>query len=123
MQMLKELKCGEEAEYEDNPALVAMVARLGTVYMLVEKKPAKHIKYFWYNVEYLDCDAKGAPRFSMSSPWYSMATKCFTWKGAVDYMRNIGAVRDLGAVIYMYDTMDDVTQLEADTRRRQFDKS
>jgi len=91
--MLKELKCGEEVDYENYPSLVAMVASLGAVYMLAKKVPKK---YFWYTVEYLHCNVK-------ASPWYSMSTKCFTWKGAVDHMRNIGAV------IYMYNTRDDVT--------------
>ena len=96
--MLKELEHGKEWDYESYPALVAMIAPLGAVYVLVKKEPAKYRlnrtpvvlapKYFWVNVE----DSHISPR-------------CFTWKEAVDTMREVGAV------IYMYSTMDDVAHV------------
>ena len=83
--MLKELEHGKEWDYEHYPALVAMIAPLGAVYMLVKKAPAK---YCWFNVE----ESR-------------VATGYFTWRGAIDHMWN------LDAVIYMYDTMDDVAHV------------
>ena len=83
--MLEELGRKEETDYESYPALVAMYAPLEAVYVLVKRAPAK---YFWVNVED-----------------FHIATKYFTWKEAVAHMRKVGAV------IYMYDTMDDVAHV------------
>jgi len=83
--MLKELEHGKEWDYECYPALVAMIAPLGAVYVLVKAEPAK---YCWFNVE----ESR-------------VATGYFMWEGAIDHMWN------LDAVIYMYSTMDDVARV------------
>ena len=92
--MLEELGCEEEAAYESYPTLVYTITKLGAVYILVKKAPAK---YFWYNVdEYLCYNGEDSP----------VSTKYFiTWKEAVDHMREVGAV------IYMYNTMDDIAHV------------
>ena len=95
--MLKELEHGKEwdyedyEDYEDYPALVSMVTKLGAIYMLVKKGT----KYFWFNVE--------DSRFNVEDS--RVSTKYFTWEEAVDHMREVGAM------IYMYDTMDDVAHM------------
>ena len=90
--MLEELGHKEEIDYECYPTLVSIITKLGAVYILVKKAPAK---YFWYNVEYLRYNGEDSP----------VSTKYFTWKEAVSHMREVGAV------IYMYNTMDDVAHV------------